>query len=107
MTQVEREERPRKVFELKFEIWDDGEVTNSIVEIVPQDRGAPKKWHLQPNDFKVSLKNTVSQNDPSHFGDIFLELLGLKRPSYSKPEADVVESESESDEDFDFDENAA
>lgn len=104
MTQEERAERPRKVFELKFEIWDDGELTNSIVEIVPQERGAPKKWHLEANDFKKSLRQQISET-PEVFGDMILESLGFKKPEYVKPVEDVEESEDE--EDFDFDENAA
>jgi len=105
MTQEERAERPRKVFELKFEIWDDGEVTNSIIEIVPQDRGAPKKWHMEAHDFKKSLRHQISET-PEVFGDMILEMLGFKKPEYVKS-ADEVEDPVDEDEDFDFDENAA
>lgn len=100
---VEKEEKPRKIFELKVDLWDDGEVTSTIIEIVPQDRGAPKKWLLERSDFIQSLKAQITTT-PDMIRDTISEHFGFKAISAvstsAKKSVDVVEDDSEED-DFD------
>lgn len=94
---LEKEDKPRKVFELKLEIWDDGELTSSIVEIVPQDRGAPKKWLLDRTDFIRSLKSQITTT-PDLMKDEIVGVLGFA-PSV-KPS--VNDDDVNDDEDFEL-----
>lgn len=96
----EKSEKPRKIFELKIHIWDDGEITEDLVEIVPQDRGAPKKWMLDRAQFIRSLKSQLTTT-PDLYKDIILEHLGFKAVSTLKKAASP-EPEEDSVDDDDF-----
>ena len=98
---TEKAEKPRKVFELKVEIWDDGEITTNITEIVPQDRGAPKKWLLERADFIRSLKSQITQT-PDLIKDEIVELLGFSstKKAAAKSAPEPAEEDFEED-DFD------
>ena len=102
---VEKEEKPRKVFELKVDLWDDGEVTSTIIEIVPQDRGAPKKWLLERSDFIQSLKAQITTT-PDLIRDTISEHFGFKAisavASSSAKKQEVLEDAADDEED-DFD----
>lgn len=51
--------KPKAIFTMKFDIWDDGEITRDLIEKVQGERGAPKAWRLEPRDFAMSVKATV------------------------------------------------
>jgi hypothetical protein len=59
MTKQDKEQAPDKPkvqFIMKFDIWDDGEITRDLIEKVQGERGAPKLWRLEPRDFASSIK---------------------------------------------------
>ena len=51
--------KPKVVFSMKFDIWDDGEITRDLIEKVQGERGAPKAWRLEARDFSASVKATI------------------------------------------------
>ncbi len=53
--------KPKAIFTMKFDIWDDGEITRDLIEKVQGERGAPKAWRLEPRDFAASMKATVGE----------------------------------------------
>ena len=53
--------KPKVIFTMKFEIWDDGEITRDLVEKVQGERGAPKAWRLEPRDFSASVKAVIGE----------------------------------------------
>lgn len=62
--------KPKVQFTMKFDLWDDGEITRDLIEKVQGERGAPKAWRLEARDFSASVK--------ANFGDktkIFEQLL--------------------------------
>lgn len=62
--------KPKIQFTMKFDLWDDGEITRDLSEKVQGERGAPKKWQLEARDFGTSVK--------ANFGDktkIFEQIL--------------------------------
>lgn len=62
MSKADKEQAPPKpkvVFKMAFEIWDDGEITRDLLEKVQGERGAPKAWRMEPRDFISSVKATV------------------------------------------------
>ncbi len=62
MSKADKEQAPPKpkvLFKMAFEIWDDGEITRDLVEKVQGERGAPKAWRMEPRDFISSVKATV------------------------------------------------
>ncbi len=57
--------KPKKIFTLSYEFWDDGEVTCSRVEKIAQERGAPKNLpYLEGEqlDFRRSIKTALQKN---------------------------------------------
>lgn len=48
--------KPKVQFTMKFDIWDDGEITRDLIEKVQGERGAPKAWRLEPRDFASAVK---------------------------------------------------
>lgn len=92
---VEKEEKPQKIFELKTTIWDDGLIDVDMVEVVRQERGAPKKWLLERADFQASIKNQLSTT-PNVIGDEILALMGFKVATTKMSQnSDVVEDDEE------------
>lgn len=99
---VEKEEKPQKLYEVKLHIWDDGEIQADMVEIVRQDRGAPKKWMLERADFQRSLKSQLSTT-PQLIGDEISALLGFKARNVKSVELSKEETEDLEDAIDDFD----
>lgn len=57
--------KPKKIFILSYEFWDDGEATCSRVEKVPQERGAPKNlpyFDEDVIDYTTSLKSRLGKD---------------------------------------------
>lgn len=50
--------KPRKLFKMEYIIWDDGEITNDLKEIVYGERGAPKAWFVDGQDFVRAVNST-------------------------------------------------
>ncbi len=48
--------KPKVQFTMKFDLWDDGEITRDLIEKVQGERGAPKAWRLEPRDFASAVK---------------------------------------------------
>ena len=98
---VEKEEKPQKLYEIKAAIYDDGVIDVDMVEIVRQERGAPKKWMLERADFQTSLKSQLSTT-PSLLGDELLGLLGFKpKKALPAPVGDGDVEDDEFNDDFD------
>lgn len=55
-------QKPKKAFELTVTVWDDGEITNKMVEFIKKERGAPEKWMRKPEQFNASIKEKISDN---------------------------------------------
>lgn len=88
------EKKPKKLYEIKTTVWDDNEVTQEIVEIVQQDRGAPQKWMRTPSDFSVSLKRQTNM-ERKKLVSKFADLLGAVKGKVSN-----VSDEDEDDLDY-------
>jgi hypothetical protein len=55
-------QKPKKEFEITITVWDDGELTNKLVEFVKKERGAPEKWLRKPDQFNAAIKDKISEN---------------------------------------------
>ena len=55
-------QKPKKAFEVTITVWDDGEISNKLVEFVKKERGAPEKWLRKPDQFNASIKDKISEN---------------------------------------------
>lgn len=62
----EKEPKPKKQYEIKVIIWDDGEIDGEMYEYRQNKsgRGAPGKWRLPALDFVRRLEETLG--DPEH-----------------------------------------
>ena len=52
---VEKNVKPRKLFEVKMNVWDDGIITTDYTEFNKTDRGT-KKWSLRQHEFALAVK---------------------------------------------------
>jgi hypothetical protein len=61
----EKEPKPKKAFEIKVIIWDDGEIDSEMVEFRanPSGRGAPGKWRVNDTDFVRRIIETLGDPD--------------------------------------------
>lgn len=73
---VEKEEKPKKAFEAKIVIWEDGEMDVEMYEYRqnPSGRGAPGKWRLKANDFVRRIEETLG--DPKLLLDTTYDAMG-------------------------------
>jgi hypothetical protein len=55
-------QKPKKAYEITITVWDDGEISNKLVEFVKKERGAPEKWLRTPDKFNESIKKNISEN---------------------------------------------
>lgn len=118
--EIEKKDKPQKLFEMSFEIWDDGQITRDLIELVRGDRGAPKKWRLEPRDFINSVKAQVvggkmdllvaimASMDVNM--DELLKTFNAKRdpklpPPYLDANGDLEEDEDIDEDEMDFEEN--
>jgi hypothetical protein len=65
--------KPKKIFMLTYEFWDDGEVTCSRIEKVPQERGAPKNLpYFEENklDYVTSVKTRLAKDKYEIFQEV-------------------------------------
>jgi hypothetical protein len=76
MAKEEKEEKPKKAFEIKVIIWDDGEIDSELYEYRqnPSGRGAPGKWRLSANDFTRRMEETLG--DPQLLLDATYDAIG-------------------------------
>lgn len=72
----EKEPKPKKAFEVKVIIWDDGEVDAELNEYRPNPsgRGAPGKWRVNATDFIRRMEETLG--DPEQLTDTIYEAIG-------------------------------
>jgi hypothetical protein len=54
-------QKPKKAFEVLIEIYDDGEMTHRLTEIIKQERGAPRKWLRTPTEFNAGIHKQISE----------------------------------------------
>lgn len=54
-------QKPKKAFEVNITIWDDGEITNRLVEFIKKERGAPEKWMRTPTEFNQGIHKQISE----------------------------------------------
>lgn len=122
---VEKEPKPKKSFEAKITVWDDGEVDVEMYEYRdnPSGRGAPGKWRLSNKDFVKRIDEVLG--DPKMLLDTTYDALGglnlelaeshrkmeqpsspavqpvkeVKEPKKKKVEEDTPETEQPKDED--------
>lgn len=59
---VTKAQKPKKAFELKVTVWDDGEITSEQIEFIQRERGAPQKWMRKPDQFNAAIKEKISEN---------------------------------------------
>lgn len=52
--------KPKKLFTMEYVIWDDGEITNILKEVVYCERGAPQKWHVEGPEFVKAVNSTAT-----------------------------------------------
>lgn len=112
--------KPKVLFKMSFEIWDDGEITKDLVEKVQGERGAPKAWRLDARDFVTSVKQCVG--DKTKIFEALLKSLdmtveelkksyALDKPTQANVEkiasafASPAEESDEKSEEFNFDKN--
>jgi hypothetical protein len=55
-------QKPKKAFEVKLVIYDDGEIQSEQIEYIQRERGAPLKWQRKAAEFNASIKEKVSEN---------------------------------------------
>lgn len=73
---VEKEPKPKKSFEAKIVVWDDGEVDVELYEYRdnPSGRGAPGKWRLSSKDFVKRIDEVLG--DPRMLLDTTYDAMG-------------------------------
>lgn len=69
------EPKPKKLFKMEFIVWDDHEITSDLIELVYGERGAPKGWRCNPEDFNRSITHSVG--DVKHVLDALLKALDI------------------------------
>ncbi len=77
----EKPPKPKVLYKLVLEFWDDGEIIDDIVENVQGERGRPKAWRLNPGEFKRSLEKTLSQT-PELLVDEILKAMDIDPKFY-------------------------
>jgi hypothetical protein len=118
---AEKEEKPKKSFEAKIVVWDDGEMDVEMYEYRqnPSGRGAPGKWRLKANDFVRRIEEVLG--DPKLLLDTTYDAMGglcldeqevkkvvgdtLKANKKQTPSVEVVETtpaEAPKKDDMDF-----
>jgi hypothetical protein len=101
---VEKEPKPKKAFEIKVVVWDDGEIDTELYEFRenPSGRGAPGKWRQNKTDFTRRIQETLA--DPAILlTDVYEKIGGVEQApsevSQTTPNADfkvVNQSQTES-----------
>lgn len=76
--------KPKKAYEVTITIWDDGEITNKMVEFIKKERGAPEKWLRKPEQFNASIKQNISEN-PIVLVEKIAECLNIRLSELLKP----------------------
>jgi hypothetical protein len=58
---VEKEEKPKKVYQIVYTVWDDGALDTEIYHFKKSGtgRGAPGKWRLNAEQFRLSFEETL------------------------------------------------
>ena len=106
-TEEDTPPKPKKIFIITHEIWDDGEVTTDLVEKVQGDRGAPKSWRLDAPEFITSVKARIAENKIKLLEDLCkgLSITPEDIKNYYAPSVRALEKEEESDKDDDGTDN--
>jgi hypothetical protein len=86
-------QKPKKAFEVTVTIWDDGEITNKLIEFVKKERGAPEKWLRKPDQFNAAIKDTISEN-PVLLLEKLAESLNINLSTLLAAKAKVTESKA-------------
>ncbi len=70
---VEKEPKPKKSFEIRVVIWDDGEIDSELYEYRqnPSGRGAPGKWRLNKTDFVRRIQETLADPASNLLEDVY------------------------------------
>lgn len=100
----EKEPKPKKAFEIKVVVWDDGEIDSELYEYRqnPSGRGAPGKWRLNKTDFVRRIEETLANPASNLLEDVY-DMVGrdvanteeIKSLVASTPAATPVESKDE------------
>lgn len=72
----EKEPKPKKQYEIKVIIWDDGELDSELTEYRQNKsgRGAPGKWRLTATDFVRRMEETLGE--PEHILNDIHNIIG-------------------------------
>jgi hypothetical protein len=85
-------QKPKKAFEVTVTVWDDGEITNKLVEFIKKERGAPEKWLRKPPEFNEAIKKNISEN-PVLLLENIAEGLGINLSAFFAARPKVETSE--------------
>ena len=87
----EKEQKPKKAFEIKVTVWDDGEIDSEMYEYRqnPSGRGAPGKWRLSANDFVRRVEESFG--DPQSLLDQTYDAIGGVSLELRENQKQVVE----------------
>lgn len=91
----EKEQKPKKAFEIKVIVWEDGEIDSEMYEYRqnPSGRGAPGKWRLSANDFVRRVEESFG--DPQSLLDQTYDAIGgvsLELKENQKQMIEVIKS---------------
>jgi hypothetical protein len=74
MPDEKEDNKPKKLFEVKFTVWDDAEIDGELYEYrkTNSGRGAPGKWRMNGKDFKRRVEETIGDHADilTTFGEI-------------------------------------
>lgn len=103
---VEKEEKPKKLFTVKFDVYDDGQVDPDLIEYVQGPVGRPKAWRMEPKEFVLSIKRQLSETPALFFGHL-MGHMGMTNDDVKRlqiPDHKLGEAPEVNEADFDFDE---
>ena len=79
----QKSDKPKVLYRVTYEMWDDGEITGDIVEMIQGARGRPKAWRLNPSEFATSVKAQLSE-DPAIIATKILESMNIDAVTYAR-----------------------
>jgi len=79
----DKNDKPKVIYKMTYEWWDDGELTHDIVEMVQGARGRPKAWRLNASEFAASVKASLSE-DTTILASKMLESMNIDPVAYAK-----------------------
>lgn len=65
MNEEKENNKPKKLFEVKFTVWDDAEIDGELYEYrkTSSGRGAPGKWRMNGKDFRRRVEETIGDHE--------------------------------------------